>query len=165
MFCIVSVAAISQNKFQMILLFWHIVGNKNEKVRKKGRLDKVMPFIDVLNNKMSEIYVPEKDLPIGESKMLWGRRLVFRQYIKNKRHKYKVKFYELCQSDGLVLRERIYAGESTSINNSYSSFKYVKQVIKDKTYKCGTLRNKANPQVATKVKLNKGEMKQEATMG
>ena len=59
---------------------------------------------------MREIYVPDKDLSLDGSMMLWRGRLIFRQYIKNKRHKYGVKFYELCESDGIVLRVSIYSG-------------------------------------------------------
>ena len=52
----------------------------------------------------------DKDLSLDESMMLWRERLIFRQYIKNKKHKYGVKFYELCESDGIVLRVSIHSG-------------------------------------------------------
>ena len=35
---------------------------------------------------------------------------MFRQYIKNKRHNYSVKFFELCLNNGLVLKIQIYSG-------------------------------------------------------
>ena len=44
--------------------------------------------------------------------MLWRGRLVLRQYIKNKRHKYRIKLYELCESDEVVMKVRVYSGES-----------------------------------------------------
>ena len=59
---------------------------------------------------MPEIYTPHKELSLDESMMLWRGRLVFRKYIKNKRHKYGVKFFELCTDDGLVLKTQIYSG-------------------------------------------------------
>ena len=40
---------------------------------------------------MSNIYVPEKELSLDESMVLWRGRLVFRQYIKNISHKYCIK--------------------------------------------------------------------------
>ena len=46
--------------------------------------------------------------------MLWRGCLIFRQYIKNKRHKYGIKFYELCTHDGLVLKVAIYGGQAFS---------------------------------------------------
>ena len=39
---------------------------------------------------------------------------MFGQYIKNKRHKYGVKLYELCVSNGIVLRISVYSGEGYS---------------------------------------------------
>ena len=64
---------------------------------------------------MREIYVPDKDLSLDESMMLWRGRLIFRQYIKNKKHKHGVKFYELCESDGTVLRASIYSGVTNQV--------------------------------------------------
>lgn len=173
----------SRNRFQMILRFWHFANNEEETTR----LDKIMPLIDHLNDKMMEIYQPNRDLSIDESMMLWRGRLVFRQYIKNKRHKYGVKFYELCESGGLVLRARIYSGEAVDddydlgqtgavvinlmegllgkgyrlfMDNYYNSFGLAKHMLEEKTYICGTLRSDrtANPVAVTKAKLAKGEV-------
>lgn len=121
-------------------------------------------MIDQLNDKMEEIYNP--DLSINES-MLWRRQLLFWQYKKNKKHKYGVKFYKLCESQGLVLKARIYSRESVPdehgfgqsgavvinlmegllkkgyrlfVDNYYNSFELTKQFIKEKTYIRGTLR-------------------------
>ena len=50
--------------------------------------------------------------------MLWHERLTFRQYIKNKRHKYGIRFYELCTHDELFLLAEIYSGEGfNDVNN------------------------------------------------
>ena len=97
----------SRNRFQLLLCFWHF--SDNESIE-KGRLSKVKLLLHHLNDTMREIYVPDKDLSLDGSMMLWRGRLIFRQYIKNKRHKYGVKFYELCESDGIVLRVSIYSG-------------------------------------------------------
>ena len=42
-------------------------------------------LVDHLNDTMKEIYVPDKDLSLDESMMLWRGRLVFWQYIKSKK--------------------------------------------------------------------------------
>ena len=76
----------SRNRFQEILRFWHFSNNEEE----ESRLDKIMPLVNQLNEKMKAIYQPKRDLSIDESMMLWRGRLVFRQYIKNKKHKYGV---------------------------------------------------------------------------
>ena len=43
--------------------------------------------------------------------MLWRGRLIFRQYIKNKKHKYGIKYFELCTHDGLVLKIAMYTSD------------------------------------------------------
>ena len=72
-----------------------------------------MPLVLQLNNKTATIYTPDKKLSIDESMMLWRGLLILRQYTKNKKHKYGVKFYELCESDGIVMNVKIYSGEPT----------------------------------------------------
>ena len=61
---------------------------------------------------------PEKNLSIDESMVLWRGRLVFRQYINNKRHKYGIKFYELCIYDGLVFTAEAYGGQGFNDENN-----------------------------------------------
>lgn len=51
--------------------------------------------------------------------MLWGGRLHFRQYIKNKTQKYCVKVYELCKSEGVVIKLKIYSGNSDENYNNF----------------------------------------------
>lgn len=91
--------------------------------------------------------------------------------MKDKRHSYGVKFYELCDSSGIVLKIQIYAGKSsttipteqgTSItaqvvldlmdgflnkgyilytDNFYNSVSLTKTLTSQSTYLCGTLRS------------------------
>ena len=50
---------------------------------------------------MKRVYCPTKNLSLDEFMVLW------RGHLKGKKHKYGVKFYELCESDGLILRSFI----------------------------------------------------------
>ena len=50
------------------------------------RVSKIIFLLKHLNNRITKIYTPRKDLSLDESMMLWRGRLVVRQYIKNKRH-------------------------------------------------------------------------------
>lgn len=67
---------------------------------------------------------------------LWcfvGGRLIFRLYIKNNRHKYGIKFHELCTTDGHVLSAEIYKGKNVE-NTSTSKvndlvLKQIKQYL------------------------------------
>lgn len=172
----------SRNKFQLMLRFWHFVDNEN---LPNTRLGKIMLLVDQLNNTMTTIYTPNRMVSIDESIMLWRGRLIFRQYIKNKKHKYGVKFYELCESDGIVMNVKIYSGEPTPdvhslgqtgaivlhlmenllgkgyelyTDNFYNSFELAKHLLTENTYICGTLSDrKSNPKEVTKAKLKKGD--------
>ena len=87
---------------------------------------------------LRSIYVPDENLSLDESMVLWRGRLVFRQYIKNKKHKYGVKFYELCESDGIILRISIYSGESYEDDEeqgqTYAIVKHLMEDYLDKGY-------------------------------
>ena len=65
-----------QNKFQLMLRFWHVGDNEHSP---GGRLSKIMPLVVQLNNKMATIYTLDRKLSIDESIMLWRRHLIFRQ--------------------------------------------------------------------------------------
>jgi len=81
--------------------------------------------LNYFNSKMEEVYEPSKNLSIDESMILWRGRLVFRQYIKNKRHKYGVKSYMLTEPWGFIHRIMVYSGQGHDISNTMSHSEYV----------------------------------------
>ena len=78
-----------RDQFLAVLRVLHFGDNDETYIH---RLRKVKYVADHLNNIMKDIYVPEDCLSLYES--LRGR-LIFCQYIKNKRHKYDIKLFEL----------------------------------------------------------------------
>jgi len=151
-----------------------------------NRLNKIEPIVTYFNNKMTEIYEPSENLALDESMVLFRGRLVFRQYIKNKRHKYGIKLYMLTESGGLVHRIMIYSGQgndtsddfthteyvvvklmegltgcgrSLYMDNYYNSVKLAHILLTKGTYCTGTLRTnrKGNPKEITLKKLKVGE--------
>ena len=81
-----------------------------EPVNEDDHLGKIRFLINHLNAIVPETFTPHKELLLDESMMLWRGRLVFRQYIQNKRHKYGTKFFKLCTNNGFVLKTEIYSG-------------------------------------------------------
>lgn len=173
----------SRNRFQLILRYFHLIDNS---IPSADRLYKVRPILNHFNHVMRESYVPDRNICIDESMMLWRGRLLFRQYIKNKKHKYGIKLYELCESDGLVMKIKIYSGKceetdnkvghtadvvlhlledyldkgyAVYMDNFYNSVTLTKLLTTRKTYVCGTLRSnrKGNPRDVVNRKLKKGE--------
>lgn len=135
---------------------------------------------------MSEIYEPSENLALDESIVLFRGRLVFRQFIKNKRHKYGIKLFMLAEPGGLVHRIMIYSGQghdtsadfshteyvviklmegldscgrSLYMHNYYNSVKLAITLINKGTYITGTLRanRKGNHKEITSKKLKNGE--------
>lgn len=153
------------------------------------RLRKISTLFNLIITKFQNSYVPTQNLSLDESMLLWRGRLIFRQYIKNKRHKYGIKFYELCTYDGYVLAAEIYKGKnienvsSSKVNdivlrlmktylnkghhifmdNFYNSVGLSTLLLQKKTHTTGTLRSnrKLNPFKITgkNIKLKKGEHK------
>jgi len=134
---------------------------------------------------MTDIYEASENLSLDESMVLFRSGLVFRQYIKNKRHKYGIKLYTLTKSCGLVHRIMIYSeqgqdmsndfthteyvvvqlmegltdcGRSLYMDNYYNSVKLAHTLLDNGTYCTGTLRanRKRNPKEITSKKLKIG---------
>ena len=101
----------SRNRFQMLLRFLHFANNETQN---EDRLFKIRFVLKHFNDCMRDHYYPGRDLSIDESMVLWRGRLRFKQqaYIKNKRHKYGTKLYELCEFSGIVLKLQVYCGTS-----------------------------------------------------
>lgn len=176
-------SVMSRNRFQLLLRFLHFSDNTQVT---DDRLYKIRPIVEHLNNVMYQNYIPNRSLSADESMVLWRGRLFFRQYIKNKRNKYGIKLYELCESEGLVLKISVYCGQSDDVqtisksadvvlnlmenylhkgyilyaDNYYNSVSLTKAMTQRSTYICGTLRvdRRENPKDLIKQKLARGEM-------
>ena len=174
---------ISRDRFLLLL---HLL-NFKDGTNPESLLQKISPLINHLNNTMSKIYCPNENLSLDKSVVLWRGRLIFRQYIKNKWHKYGVKLYELSKLTSTILGICIYSGVSYPnlhdlrqtgaivmslltnfsgkgytiyVDNYYKSFQLTQQLSSNKTDICGTLRSdhKSNPKEVTKKKLQEDEM-------
>ncbi|CAK1578001.1 unnamed protein product [Parnassius mnemosyne] len=171
-----------RNRFLLIMRCMHFTSETES----EDPLFKVRQVIDYFNIKMNGCYYPGKELSLDESMVLWRGRLSFKQYIKNKRHKYGIKLYMLTEPDGLILKFRVYAGgKDTQItgkghaekvvmhlleeklgnghevymDNYYNSYILAKKLLEKNTYCTGTLRKdlRDNPKEVTQKVLKKGE--------
>lgn len=174
----------ARNRFQTILhclCFYDANTDPTE-----HRLHKINNVLNHLLNNFSKVFSPGKNLSLDEAMVLWRGRLSFRQYIKNKRHKYGIKLYELCTSDGYILNILVYTGKGTIVNpekghtyevvmrlmqeylnkghalfldNFYNSVQLAEKLMENQTNMCGTLQQKreGNPVEVVQYKLAKGE--------
>lgn len=174
----------SRNRFLLIMRALHFAKNSPVSAA-DDRLFKIRPVIKYFNDKMLEIYGPGKHLSLDESLVLWRGRLSFRQYIKNKRHRYGVKLYILTESSGITLKVLVYAGANDEcsgkghttkvvlhlleerlnkghavyMDNYYNSYELSRELLKCNTYCTGTIdkKRKNNSHDVMVTKLRKGE--------
>lgn len=95
---------ISFKRFELILKYLHFSKNNDE--RSDGYEDKIRKiflFVKIIIENFNKIYEPSKNLSLDELMIFWWERLIYRQYIKTKKQKYGIKFYELCTPEGFVL--------------------------------------------------------------
>jgi len=179
----------SRDRFLLLLRCFHFAQNPTDHSENipTDRLFKIRPLINYFNIKMNNIYYPNKELSLDESMVLWRGRLIFRQYIQNKRHKYGVKLYMLTEPNGLIIKFAVYTGilddlggkghaanvvlhlmseklnngHSIYMDNFYNSIDLAEQLLQKKTYCTGTLRSnrKRIPEAVVKSKLKPGETK------
>ena len=107
-------AIMGRCRFEHLLSFLHFNDNTQAPSRtdpNRDRLHKIRPLLDHLEQKFQEVYTPEAAICIDESLILWKGRLLFRQYIPNKRKRFGVKLYALCESStGYMYKFRVYTG-------------------------------------------------------
>lgn len=104
----------SRNRFELLLRFVHF--SNNEENDPNNRLIKIIYIIDHLNNNFKKYYNPNEMLCVDESLVPFRGRIVFRQYLKQKRHKYGIKVLKLCSGPGYTYSLQIYTGKDENVN-------------------------------------------------
>ncbi|KAJ8950440.1 hypothetical protein NQ314_007880 [Rhamnusium bicolor] len=155
----------SGRRFEQILRCLNCSDDKN----KEDPLFRVSWLLKSVISSSQDMYSPQEALSLDESLLIFRGRLKFRVYIKNKKSKYGIKFYELCSSDGFVLNMEIYKGKNNSddarksskvnslvlrlidayldkghhlyIDNFYTGLQLSECLQERKTYTTGTLRS------------------------
>ncbi|XP_055918374.1 piggyBac transposable element-derived protein 4-like [Eupeodes corollae] len=175
----------SRNRFQVLLSMLHF--ENNETSSQTNRLRKIEKLIDHLQTNFKALFYPGEDFVIDETLVPWRGRLVFRQYIPNKTHRYGVKLFKLCSTDGYTWALRVYTGKSATgerevglaknvctelcqgllnegrclfVDNFYTSYELAQSFLQQRTHVVGTLRaNKRNlPKEVLLAKLKRGEV-------
>ena len=172
----------SRNRFEILLRMLHFCNN--ETADTTNRLYKIQPIIDDLNTNFKKYYHPTELICIDESMIPFRGRISFRQYMKQKKHKYGIKIFKLSCGLGYTYNFSVYSGKmfdevnTTSTNivmnlcenifhkghtlctdNWYTSVNLAKQLIQKNTHLIGTLRSnrKDNPKEVVFKKLKRGE--------
>lgn len=172
----------SRNRFQLLLSMWHF--SDNEDFSDTSKLRKLSPLLNHLKSKYQSVIVPEQNICIDETLVPFRGRLAFRQYIKNKRHKFGIKLFKLCTKGGYTYNLSVYCGKEGDnqepvptrvvknlladlldkgyilyTDNYYTSVSLAHKLLAQNTHLVGTLRKnrKYNPKDVIDQKLNKGD--------
>nr|CAH7731359.1 unnamed protein product [Callosobruchus chinensis]CAH7769575.1 unnamed protein product [Callosobruchus chinensis] len=70
--------------------------SENNQADKNDRQAKIRPLLFVLENNFQTIYTLGPNIVIDETMVPWRGRLLFKQYIPGKKHKYGVNFLKFA---------------------------------------------------------------------
>ena len=103
-----------RNRFQLIFEFFHFNDNNNYNPQdpNRDRLFKIHPVLDYLMDKFKSVYTPDKHIAIDEELLLWKERLGFKQYIPNKRARFGIKMFSVCEVSGYLWNSFVYVGKN-----------------------------------------------------
>ncbi|KAI8440905.1 hypothetical protein MSG28_009203 [Choristoneura fumiferana] len=108
----------SKNRFQLLMRFLHFSDNDDVLTGLSGyqkKITKIAPILNHMNKKFAEICIPQRELSLDESLLLWKGRLSWEQFIRSKAARYGLKLFDLCEAaTGYLIRTIIYAGKDSS---------------------------------------------------
>ncbi|KAF2896788.1 hypothetical protein ILUMI_09383 [Ignelater luminosus] len=119
-------------KFDQIKKYLHFVDGEtyNPATHPNPKLNKIFPIYERLVERFQNLCVPEKNITIDESLLLYKGRLGWVQYIPLKRARFGIKTYLLCESkSGYVYNFVIYTGKGTILDPEYSALPISSQVV------------------------------------
>lgn len=174
----------SRNRFELLLKFLHF--SDNQTANKKNRLSKIEELTQMIVSNFKSAYIPGENVTVDESMIPFRGRLLFKQYIKNKAHKYGIKLFKMNSGGGYTHNISIYcgkkdpnapkttphdvvlnlcggllnAGRTIYADNFYTSLALATKLYSEKTHLVGTLRKnrKGLPKNVVDTKLNKGDI-------
>ena len=109
-------STMSRNRYQLIHKFIHFADNENSD--QDDRLYKIRAVVDYLIGKFQEAYNLEKEVCIDEQLLLHKGNLNFKQYIPNKRAKFGIKIFSLCDRSGYLWNSEVYVGKNKLLSKS-----------------------------------------------
>lgn len=168
-------SVMSRNRFELLLKMIHF---------SQDDIHTIQHLLDMLNDNFKRNFIPSQDICVDESMVPFRGYNIFRQYNKQKRHKYGIKLFKLCTIPGYTFKINIYAGKqneevnvtpqrvvmnfcqdllnkgySLYTDNWYTSVPLARELLENETHLIGTLRKnrKHFPKVVVSTKLKKGQ--------
>ncbi|GFT38322.1 piggyBac transposable element-derived protein 4 [Trichonephila clavipes] len=87
------------------------------------KLKKIRAFHNLVVHKLKSVYVPKPDISVDESLIAYKCRLSWKQYIPQKRARFGIKLFQLCEiENGYIWNSLIYTGKDTAFNENYNDY-------------------------------------------
>ena len=102
----------SRSRFELLLRFLHF--SNNEQADKNNRLSKINKITEALNQNFQKYYELDEGICVDKSWVPFRGRVIFRQFLKQKRHKYGIKVFKLCSGLGYTYKLQIYSGKRSN---------------------------------------------------
>lgn len=122
----------SYRKYVLIKKYLHFTNNEiyDPATHPNPKLNKIWPVYEYLNKKFQSAYLPQRDVTIDESLMLYKGVLGWKQYIPMKRARFGIKSFFLCESkSGYIWSSIIYTGKGTIIDHEFPNLPISSQVV------------------------------------
>ena len=102
----------SRNRYQSILEFLYFNDNTFYDAADPDRdhLFKVRPLIEHLVKRFKEANIRSREILIDEELMIWKGRFRFKPYIPNKRCRFGIKYFSLCETSVYLWNSYVYLG-------------------------------------------------------
>ena len=86
-----------RDRFLQIMNYFHICDNGTADAN--DGLTKIRTFLELIMEKLKTNYIPTQDISTDESLLKFKGRLKFKQYNPQKRARFGIKLYKVCQSN------------------------------------------------------------------
>ncbi|CAL1272717.1 unnamed protein product [Larinioides sclopetarius] len=115
----------SELKYALIMKFLHFENSDayDENLHRNPKLRKISELHSMLVQRFKSVYVPKQDMSVDESLIAYKGRLGWKQYIPNKRARFGLKLFQLCESEsGYIWNSCIYTVKGTVFHEDYNHF-------------------------------------------
>jgi hypothetical protein len=104
-------ATFSLKRFQLLPCYLHFVND--EDTDNNDHIRKIRPLLEMLSTSFRKTYMPEQNISVDESLMLFKGGLLMKQSILLKRARFGIKIFFVCESNsGYAWDFSIYTGQS-----------------------------------------------------
>ncbi|GFX34164.1 piggyBac transposable element-derived protein 4 [Trichonephila clavipes] len=111
-------------RYGLLMKFLHFANNESSSdLDHNTKLKKIRDFHNLMVHKFKSVYVPKPDISVDESLIAYKGRLSWKQYIPQKRARFGIKLFQLCESEsGYIWNSLIYTGKGTAFNENYNDY-------------------------------------------